>query len=84
MASSPVPAPTAVERHTFICAWCNALLRCSPDPHCQTVNYGICPQCLEAQLRALTPANGVQGREPVGNGEKRVRRTRAAMSSTMA
>ena len=81
MASSPVPTLTAVERHTFVCAWCNALLRSSPDPRCETINYGICPRCLEAQLRALTPVNGVQGRERVGDGEKRARPTRAATSS---
>ena len=45
--------PASDEKHTFICAWCNVLLRSSPDPGCATVNYGICPRCLDSQLRAL-------------------------------
>lgn len=59
--------PALAERHTFVCAWCNVLLRSSPDPNCATVNYGICPQCLESQLRALPVASGarsVNGRKP--------------------
>jgi hypothetical protein len=48
------------ERHTFVCAWCNVLLRSSPDPASTTVNYGICPQCLESQLKALAPVDGAR------------------------
>jgi hypothetical protein len=66
---------TSGERHTFVCAWCNVLLRSSPDPKCTTVNYGICPQCLESQLRALTLVSGTRsanGRKPgSGRGRKR-------------
>jgi hypothetical protein len=46
------PGSASAERHTFVCAWCNVLLRSSPDPACATVNYGICPRCLESQLRS--------------------------------
>jgi hypothetical protein len=59
--------PASAERHTFVCAWCNVLLRSSPDPKCTTVNYGICPQCVESQLRALAPVSGTRsanGRKP--------------------
>ena len=48
--------PASVQKHTFVCAWCNVLLSASPDPGRDTLNYGICPECLEAQLKALVPA----------------------------
>jgi hypothetical protein len=58
--------PASAERHTFICAWCSVLLRSSPDPNCAVVNYGICPQCLESQLRVLASVGSV----PSANGRK--------------
>jgi hypothetical protein len=59
--------PASAGRHTFICAWCNVVMRSAPDPNRATVNYGICPQCLESQLKALAPASRVgsaNGRRP--------------------
>jgi hypothetical protein len=50
----------SAERHTFVCAWCSVLLRASPDPDCATVNYGICPRCLESQLSALARVDGAR------------------------
>jgi hypothetical protein len=50
--------PASESRHTFICSWCGVVMRVSPDPDCDTVNYGICPQCLAAQLEALPRING--------------------------
>jgi len=64
--------PASAERHIFICAWCNVLLCSSPDPNCATVNYGICPKCLESQLRALAPVSGSRS----ANGRKPGRRRR--------
>jgi hypothetical protein len=58
--------PASGAKHTFVCSWCGVLMRSSPDPGCETVNYGICPDCLASQLQALPRINGARVERSAG------------------
>ncbi len=45
------------ETYDFVCSWCEEASHSAEDPKVSTLNYGICPKCLQARLDEDSPAS---------------------------
>ena len=43
--------------HDFVCSWCEEASQSAEDLDASTLNYGICPSCLQARLDEASPAS---------------------------